>query len=69
MVQAISNTQGRPTMLLPLSFVLVVSMIKDIIEDVQRHKFDNIENNKEILVGNIESNTFVKTLWKNVKVG
>jgi hypothetical protein len=39
-------------MLFPLSFVLIVSMIKDIIEDVGRHRFDNLENNKKVLVGN-----------------
>ena len=33
-------------MLTPLSFVLIVSMVKDIIEDVKRHKFDNLENNR-----------------------
>jgi hypothetical protein len=37
-------------MLTPLSFVLAVSMIKDIIEDVKRHKSDKVENNKEVLV-------------------
>ena len=39
-------------MLFPLGFVLLVSMVKDIIEDVGRHKFDNVENNKNVLVGN-----------------
>jgi hypothetical protein len=36
-------------MLTPLAFVLLVSMIKDIIEDVKRHKSDNVENNREVL--------------------
>jgi len=35
-------------MLTPLSFVLIVSMVKDIIEDVKRHKFDKQENTKEV---------------------
>mmetsp|Transcript_1437 Transcript_1437/g.936 ORF Transcript_1437/g.936 Transcript_1437/m.936 type:complete len:130 (-) Transcript_1437:2173-2562(-) len=50
MIPAISNSGGYPTMLTPLMFVLVVSMIKDIIEDVQRHKFDNLENNRIVQV-------------------
>ncbi len=37
-------------MLTPLSFVLIVSMVKDIIEDVKRHKSDNVENNREALM-------------------
>ena len=48
MIPAISNSNGYPTMLTPLLFVLLVSMVKDIVEDVQRHKFDNLENNKVV---------------------
>ena len=66
---AISNSGGVPTELLPLSFVLIVSMIKDILEDVQRHKSDNLENNKAVLIGNVETNVFEKTYWKKVRVG
>lgn len=51
MVPQITNSNGLPTMLTPLSFVLIVSMVKDIIEDVKRHKFDKLENNKEVLMG------------------
>jgi hypothetical protein len=39
-------------MLMPLSFVVLVSMIKDIFEDMKRHQSDNIENNLKVLVGN-----------------
>lgn len=39
-------------MLMPLSFVVLVSMIKDIFEDLKRHKSDNFENNLKVLVGN-----------------
>jgi hypothetical protein len=45
-------------MLFPLSFVLIVSMVKDIIEDVARHKFDNIENHKTVLGLNQSTNKF-----------
>ena len=33
-------------MLMPLSFVVIVSMIKDIFEDLKRHKTDKLENNR-----------------------
>jgi len=36
-------------MLLPLSFVIFVSMVKDIFEDYKRHKSDKTENYKQSL--------------------
>ena len=47
---AISDTDGVPVLLLPLGFVVGLSMIKDIYEDYQRHKSDNLENNRSALV-------------------
>lgn len=37
-------------MLMPLAFVLGVSMIKDIFEDWKRHKSDDLENFKKAAV-------------------
>ena len=37
---------GIPSLLLPLSFVVTLSMIKDGFEDYQRYKSDNDENNR-----------------------
>jgi phospholipid-transporting ATPase len=45
-------------MLVPLSFVVLVSMIKDIFEDLKRHQSDNLENNRKVLVGDPETGTF-----------
>ena len=56
-------------MLLPLGFVVVISMIKDIFEDVKRHKSDNLENNRKVTVGDPVEGVFVKTQWKNLQVG
>jgi len=56
-------------MLMPLSFVVVVSMIKDIFEDIQRHKSDNKENNRTVMAANTQSCTFEPILWKDVHVG
>ena len=52
LIKPISDAQGQPAMLLPLSFVVLISMIKDIFEDVKRHKTDKFENNKLVSVGN-----------------
>jgi hypothetical protein len=56
-------------MLMPLSFVVVVSMIKDIIEDVKRHKSDNIENNRKVTVLNPDTGVFEIKLWRDIQVG
>lgn len=45
MIPTISITGGQPTILVPLTFVTLVSMVKDIVEDLKRHKQDNTENN------------------------
>ncbi len=38
--------------LLPLGFIVAVTMIKDIFEDRKRHKFDNEENNSLVEIFN-----------------
>jgi phospholipid-transporting ATPase len=56
-------------MLLPLLFVIGVSMIKDIFEDYKRHKSDDIENTRKALVYNKISKEFEKVAWRDIKVG
>jgi hypothetical protein len=46
MILVISNTEGVPSMYLPLGTINVVSMIKDAVEDRKRHKSDAEENDK-----------------------
>ena len=46
----ISDSNGVPVLILPLSFVVGVSMIKDIYEDYQRHKSDNEENSRKVTI-------------------
>lgn len=43
-IPAISISQGQPTILMPLCFVIVVAMIKDFLEDWKRTKSDREEN-------------------------
>lgn len=38
-------------MIMPLAFVVGLSMAKDIYEDVMRHRQDNEENNRKTEVG------------------
>ena len=56
-------------MLMPLAFVIVVSMIKDIFEDWKRHKSDAIENNKLVQVWDPITNVFKTQSWASLKVG
>lgn len=48
MIKSISFSDGIPVMLLPLSFVVFVTMIKDWFEDYQRKKSDRLENQRYI---------------------
>jgi len=45
---SISDSGGRPVLLMPLSFVVGVSLIKDLYEDCKRKSQDNKENNCKI---------------------
>ena len=45
-------TDGGPSaIIMPLGIVVGLSMIKDIYEDVKRHRSDNEENNRRVRVG------------------
>lgn len=48
LVPVITTTDGVPTILYPLSIIMAVSMIKDVLEDWKRHKADNGENQKHV---------------------
>lgn len=59
----------------PLSFVVGLSMIKDIYEDILRHRSDNEENNRRCQVlktfqkKDSTVSQFLKKRWRQVKVG
>lgn len=50
-------------------FVITVSAVKDIFEDLKRHKSDNVENTRKVLRLDKKTNTFVTDSWKNLCVG
>ena len=49
-IRAISISDGKSVMAVPLSVVVGVSMIKDAFEDYKRHKNDASENEKKAMV-------------------
>ena len=53
----------------PLTFVVLVSMIKDAYEDVNRHLEDKKENNEKTTKFDRVTEKFVECAWKDVRVG
>jgi len=69
MIDLISITAGKPVMLYPLTFVVAVSMIKDISEDYKRYKSDQKENFRKVLLLNAETGNFEERHWEQLHVG
>jgi len=44
-IPQVTLSSGYPTTIIPLMFVLVVNSIKDLFEDIRRHRDDNLQNN------------------------
>ena len=65
----ISNSNGRPVILFPLSIVVTINGIKDFYEDWKRKKSDDQENNKRTLIYDANKRNFVKKKWKDVLLG
>ncbi len=57
-IPQISITGGQPAILLPLMFVCAVSAVKDLFEDIKRHRADDQENNRKTLVLNLKTGKF-----------
>jgi phospholipid-transporting ATPase len=66
-IPSISNSNGQPTILLPLIFVIVVSMIKDFVEDYKRWKSDAEENNNEVKI--LQNGEEASVKWSDLMVG
>ena len=55
------------TAIVPLIFVLGVSMIREMIEDLSRHNYDNLNNGEEVIV--LRENKFVKAMSETLRHG
>ncbi|CAH1972047.1 unnamed protein product [Acanthoscelides obtectus] len=69
LLQQIPNLSptGRYTTIIPLSFIMSVSAIKEIIEDIKRQRDDREVNNQ--LVSVIKKGTWTMQKWRSIKVG
>lgn len=68
-IRSISNTNGIPTTLIPLLFVILVDGIFAVHEDINRHKSDAQANSTSVLRYNIESYEFESTQSFDLQVG
>ncbi|XP_035282021.1 probable phospholipid-transporting ATPase IA isoform X1 [Anguilla anguilla] len=58
---------GRWTTLVPLLLILVVAAVKEVIEDLKRHKADNVVNKKKTQV--LRNGSWKIVHWEKVEVG
>ena len=65
----ISNADGKPIILMPLSIVVIVNSIKDFYEDWKRKKSDDEENNRKVEVYDLDKENFIIKKWKDIFVG
>ncbi|EGR33087.1 phospholipid-translocating p-type flippase family protein, putative [Ichthyophthirius multifiliis] len=66
-IQEISISQGQPVIFLPLFVILCISALKDLLEDLKRHKSDDEENKRLILVYRKEA--WIQIHWQDLIVG
>jgi hypothetical protein len=62
----ISNTGGYPTILVPLSIVVVIDGIFAARDDISRHKADRIANSDTTLKYSKDSNQYEEIAWADV---
>ena len=55
------------TAIVPLIFVLGISMIREAVEDLARHNYDNLNNEEEVIV--LRDNKFVKAMSASLRHG
>ena len=66
-IPAISTTNGEPVIYGPLAIILVISAIKDLVEDLKRRNDDRKENFSKTL--RLTNKGFEPCHWKDLQVG
>lgn len=71
LMQQIPNVSptGRYTTLVPLLIIISLSALKEIFEDIKRHRASHKINHSTTQVFRRQANKFVKTKWKDIRVG
>ncbi|OQS06662.1 hypothetical protein THRCLA_01288, partial [Thraustotheca clavata] len=65
----VTLSNGIPTTIFPLFFVLIINAIKDLIEDINRHRADSMQNSSITHELSVKSMSFEETKWEHVRVG
>ncbi|TYZ60450.1 hypothetical protein PybrP1_009401 [[Pythium] brassicae (nom. inval.)] len=68
-VPAISNTNGQPSTLPPLAFIIFVDAVFAVLEDRKRHVADAVANSRPTLVLDASSKAFVIKRWADCTLG
>jgi magnesium-transporting ATPase (P-type) len=68
-ISDISNTNGLPTFLLPLSVVVAINAVFAALEDMNRHKADNEANSENVNVLNRQTKEFESMRSQDIIVG
>ena len=68
MIDEISTSEGMPVIWLPLVVIVLITALKDLLEDLQRHKSDRAENERKVLkLG--PNGSFEAVHWEELRVG
>ncbi len=67
MIKEISTSSGQPVIYLPLMVILIITALKDLIEDLKRHKSDREENSKQCLL--LRNHGWERVDWSELRVG
>jgi phospholipid-transporting ATPase len=68
-IKAISTTNGNPDMFPPLALIIIISAVKDLVEDIKRHNSDREENIKKVEVIDLKNGKISKRTWASLRVG
>ncbi|KAL7069105.1 hypothetical protein ACR3K2_03620 [Cryptosporidium serpentis] len=68
LIPDISDSGGKPSLLIPLTIILCVSCTKDALDDIKRHKSDWEENNRAAIYFSTDG-SLKKKKWEDIEVG
>jgi phospholipid-transporting ATPase len=66
-IAEISISNGQPVIYGPLFIIVLITALKDLFEDLKRHRSDSEENNRR--VGVFRDGLLVDSDWKELRVG
>ena len=67
MIPQISISNGQPVIFLPLIVIVIITGLKDLLEDSKRKRSDNEENKKPIKI--LKNNQPETSSWEEIRVG